>query len=103
MELTLSELKSLMDKTSNSHSFKLGECYLIRSVTLYYVGRLVSITDSDLVLDDASWVADTGRFASSLKTGDLKEVEPFWGSVIIARGSIVDACVWKHKLPSDQK
>jgi len=80
-----------------------GKCYLIRTVTMTNTGRLVAVTDNELVLEDAAWVADTGRFYSALKTGDLNEVEPFIGRVIVGRGAIVDATEWMHELPKEQK
>ena len=103
MNIELSELKSLLSQHSPSHSFVLGECYLIRTVTLYYTGRVTSITDSDLVLSDAAWIADTGRFAEALKSGTLNEVEPFIDPVIVPRGVIIDATKWGHALPRATK
>ena len=86
-----------------NHSFELGGAYLIRTVTMYYTGRLRRITDTDLLLTDAAWIADTGRFATALKTGVVSEVEPFPDAVIISRGCIVDATFWPHALPREQK
>lgn len=88
---------------SINHSFEIGQSYLIRSVTMYYTGRLVRVTDTDLVLEDAAWIADTGRFFTALKTGSLNEVEPFVDPVILPRGAIVDVTKWNHPLPRDQK
>lgn len=84
-------------------SFEVGEAYLIRTVTMYYTGRVKSITDYDIVLSDAAWIADTGRFHDALTSGELSEVEPFVDDVIVSRGSIVDATKWNHKLPMVQK
>jgi len=102
MEITLSELRELT-QPSLSHSFVVGTQYLIRTVTMYYTGRLLAVTDSDLVLEDAAWVADTGRFHNALKTGELNEVEPFTDRVIVPRGGIIDATAWTHDLPRAQK
>lgn len=88
---------------SQSHSFEVGKCYFIRTVTVYHTGRLKAVTDSDLVLEDAAWVADTGRFSDALRSGKFDEVEPFPGDLIISRGVIVDAIVWPHELPKEQK
>jgi hypothetical protein len=86
-----------------NHSFEVGKSYLIRTVTLYYTGRLVAVTETDLLLEEAAWIADTGRFATCLKSGTFNEVEPFCDPVIVPRGCIVDATEWKHPLPRDQK
>lgn len=105
--LTLGQIKEIQSLAcgapSKSHSYVVGRSYLIRTVTLYQLGRLVSVTDTDMVLEDASWVADVGRFHAALKTGELSEVEPFPGAVIVSRGAIVDAAEWTHTLPREAK
>ena len=80
-------------------SFRIGEKYLIRTVTNYLLGKLEQVTDTDLLLSDASWVADTGRFHLALRDGVLNEIEPYPNEVIVSRGAIVDAAVWSHELP----
>ena len=106
--ISLEDLATLLRISSNSTSDQIGKCYLIRTVTMTELGRsahsrLVRITDSDLVLEDASWVADTGRFAAALKDGTLSEVEPFPNEVIVSRGAIVDGAEWPHALPRGVK
>lgn len=89
------------DKTANP--FVIGANYLIRTVTMIDTGRVVRVTPTEIVLEDAAWIADTGRFATALKSGNFNEVEPFPdGEVIVGRGSIVDACRIE-KLPRAQK
>lgn len=87
------------------HSFwRVGESYLIRTVTHYYTGRLVEITDTELILLDAAWIADTGRFGTCLTTsGTLTEIEPYPGPVLVSRAALVDATVWPFELPRGQK
>jgi hypothetical protein len=98
-------LKKVTTKSvsSRNHSFEVGKAYFIRSVTMYYTGRITRITDTDIVLDEAAWIADTGRFATALKTGVFNEIEPFIDPVIVQRGSIVDTTAWNHPLPRAQK
>ncbi len=104
MEISLKELLEIAGgRTSNSHSIKVGEAYLIRTVTMHYTGRVVNVTDSDIELSDAAWIADTGRFHDALKNGTLNEVEPYVGNVFVSRGCIVDFTRWRHALPRDQK
>ncbi len=104
MEITLGELlETTGSKSGTSHSFVIGKQYLIRTVTFYYTGTLQAVTDTDLLLADAAWIADTGRFHDCLKTGELNEVEPFTDNVIIPRGAIIDATFWNHNLPRNQK
>jgi hypothetical protein len=95
--------KAFTTRGGGEDVWKTGEKYFIRTVTHYHTGRLVAVTPTELVLEDAAWVADTGRFSDALKTGVLKEVEPFPGQVIVGRGAVVDACIWKHDLPQEQK
>jgi hypothetical protein len=83
--------------------WKVGINYLIRTVTMIDTGRLVWAGEHELVLEDAAWVADTGRFADALVSCEFAEVEPFpSGRVIIGRGSVIDACEIKT-LPRKQK
>lgn len=80
-------------------AFEVGKSYLIRTVTLYYTGKINRITSKELVLEDAAWIADTGRFSECLTEGKFNEVEPFQDDVIIPKDSIIDGTLWKHKLP----
>ena len=111
-EMTIGQLKEIgsllaqqPENTPNNRptAFVVGKCYFIRTVTYHSVGRLLAIFPEELVLEDASWVADSGRFHTALKTGQLDEVEPFIDAAIIARGGIIDATVWSHDLPKVQK
>jgi hypothetical protein len=98
------ELASLFGGSNNkSHPFKIGENYLIRTVTMIVLGKLEAVYDSELVMSSASWVADTGRFHDALKTGKLNEVEPFINDVVVGRNSLIDATIWQHKLVLEQK
>lgn len=85
------------------HAYEIGKTYFIRTVTFYYTGRLVRVTPQELVLDDAAWIADTGRFSDALKTGALSEVEPYPGQAIVNRGAVIDVSPWLHALPRERK
>jgi hypothetical protein len=94
--LTIGEAKQLsallQPQNVVSTAWEIGQCYLIRTVTMIDTGRLVEVTPHELVLTDAAWIADTGRFADALKSLSFSEVEPFPdGKVIIGRGAIIDA------------
>ena len=88
---------------SNAH-WKIGANYLIRTATMIDAGKLVAVTEHELVLEDASWIADTGRFGKALESGTFNEVEmfPAGSRVIVGRGSIVDA-VEISTVPTSQK
>lgn len=82
-----------------------GKQYIVRTVTHYTTGRLVAVDQHELLFVDAAWIADTVRYADTISTGQLNEVEPYPDGlpVIVGRGSIVDATEWRHPLPRKQK
>lgn len=78
--------------SGNDSHWEIGKIYLIRTVTMIDTGVLVAVTDKELVLEEAAWVADTGRFSDALKSASFNEVEPFPdGRVIINRAAVIDA------------
>lgn len=88
---------------TDASAWEVGENYLIRTVTMIDTGRLVAVTEHELVLEDAAWIANTGRFSDALKSLDFNEVEPFPdGRIVIGRGSVIDA-VKVSSLPRSQK
>lgn len=89
--------------TTAGTPFSLGESYVVRTVTMIVVGRVVGVVGEFLVLSDAAWVADTGRFSDFLAKGIPNEVEPAEGRVFLGLGSIVDVYEWKHSLLRMQK
>lgn len=105
--LTIGEAKQiakvLPQSSSTSHFFEVGKNYLIRTVTLYYTGHLAAIMDNDLLLTEAAWIVDTGRFSDGLISGVLVEIEPFCDPVIVSRSAIIDATQWRHPLPRTKK
>ena len=95
--------KKAKSQKSNGLADLLGKSVFVRAVTHYYTGRLVALSEEALVLDDAAWIADTGRFSAAIGTGALNEVEPFPGRVYVARAALVDMCEWTHPLPRETK
>ena len=89
------ELVALFSATQvpqKSEFWQIGKHYLIRTVTMIDTGTLVSIDDHEIILKDAAWVADTGRFSNAIKSLNFNEVEAFPdGLVAIGRGSIIDS------------
>jgi hypothetical protein len=95
-DLTIRDLKEIATVFErgerDDHPYKLGAIYLIRTVTMIQTGRLVRVTRTELVLEEAAWIADTGRFSDALKSLDFNEIEPFPdGPVIVGRGALIDA------------
>jgi len=80
-----------------------GQNIFIRTVTLYYTGKLKNVCGNFLTLEKAAWIADTGRFYDFLKEGKANEVEPFIDDVHIPLSSIIDVTKWNKQLPQEQK
>ena len=93
-EESLKEIQSLQDMV--------GEKYFFRTVTYHLTGRVKKIIGSILELENAAWIADSGRFMQAIKNGELKEVEPV-GQAYVNINSVTDFFPWKHKLPEHQK
>ena len=79
-----------------------GKKVFIRTVTYHLVGRVVKIVGKLVFLDDASWIAASGRFMQAIKNGTLDEVEPV-GEWFFNVDCMVDGGIWRHELPKEQK
>lgn len=77
----------------------LNTSVMIRTVTNYFTGRIVLLSAHEIVLTEAAWIADAGRWGECLAKGTLAEVEPYPGSVSVARSAVVDVSEWVHPLP----
>lgn len=97
------------DKSGYGHDnfpaspYREGNKVLIRTVTHYWVGRIIQIGTWECLLSDASWIPDTGRWSHALKTGELEEIEPTPGVVSVKSDTIVDVVFWTHPLPTEVK
>lgn len=106
-DITIAEARELAGMFSGQPvdvgAWEIGKNYLIRTVTMIDTGRLVAVGVHELVIEDAAWIADTGRFADAVAKAEFGEVEPFPdGKVIIGRGAIIDA-VQITRTPRSQK
>ena len=88
---------------TNGTPFVVGKAYVVRTVTMIVCGKCIGVVGQFLVLDEAAWIADTGRFSDFLAKGIVNEVEPTDGRVFIGLGSIVDVYGWKHATKWVQK
>lgn len=82
-----------------------GQNYLVQTVTHYYLGRYSGEPEKGfIVLSDASWVADTGKFSKAISDGVLNEVEWLNKSfVYVSLGAVVSIIPWTKPLPSETK
>ena len=92
-EESFKELDSLKDM--------IGEKYFFRTVTYHLTGRVKKVIGSILELENAAWIADSGRFMECIKKGEVSEVEPV-GRAYININSVCDFFPWKHRLPEKQ-
>ena len=89
---------------NENYPYEIGQNYFIRTVTHYFIGILLWVGDKEILLENVSWIADTGRFSNALKEGKLNEIEPYpEGHVIIGRGAIIDASPWHFSTTMVQK
>src|ERR1017187_6092242 len=109
-ELTIGEVKELSKMfggitQSGEHPYEIGKNYFIRTVTMSHTGKLVAVTQQELVLEDAAWIADTGRFADAVSGKvPFSEIEPVPnGRLIVGRASVIDAFQITFTLPRAQK
>lgn len=77
---------------------EIGKVYFVRNPAAdSYVGRLVAVIDPfTLALEEASWVADSGRLSVFVRQGRAPnmEIEPV-GRVITRYQAIIE---WPHQL-----
>lgn len=108
-ELTIGQARELLrmfpQEGDTFQPFEIGKNYLIRTATHIDVGQVVAVGPTEIVMINASWIADTGRYHNALMEGTLSEVEPYppGQQVIIGRGALIDATQWNHPLPREQK
>ena len=90
-------------KEIQSFSDMIGSNYFFRTVTYHVLGKVKKQVGQFLELEEASWIADSGRFMNFIK-GNLEdaEIEPT-GKHYINIETVVDFFEWKYKLPKDQK
>ena len=101
----LLKLADLLDENGGADApgFPIVGPVAIRTVTHYYTGRVVEVQHRFVILADAAWIADTGRWSEFLANGTPSEVEPFPDVVAVSLGAIVDVTRWAHSLPREMK
>lgn len=93
-DISIKELDALDDLV--------GEKYFFRTVTYHMVGFVKKRIGNFLVVDKATWVADSKRFNEALRDGfdSNAELEYCGDGALINLDSVVDAFPWKHNLPT---
>jgi hypothetical protein len=78
-----------------------GRNYFVRTVTDHYVGRCVGLGVHTIVLDRASWVANSGRLSVFMREGRAAEMEvEVFPAAVLVRAPLTGATVldWPHAL-----
>ena len=109
LEISEETYEKIKDQLSENESIDLNELddlignkFFFRTVTYHMTGKVIGRIGSILKLENAAWIADSGRFMDCIKTGSTNEVEPV-GLAFLNLSTVVDFFHWKHKLPNEQK
>ena len=95
--------KETISENTTGYPFEVGQSYFIRTATYHCTGRVKAIQSHFLILEDAAWIADSGRFNEAINDGKLSEVEPVNVEMGVNIDSIIDYFEWKYKLPREVK
>lgn len=97
--LKLADLLDSDGETVPPDAFPFSGAVAIRTVTLYYTGVVRRVIPGFVILGEAAWIPDAGRWSTFLADGTPNEVEPFPDEVAVALGAIVDVAPWSAALP----
>lgn len=85
-------LLGLEGKNFSPNSFyKVGCDYVIRTVTMIYLGQIKSEDKETITLEDCAWIPETARWSEFLQGKKPNEQEPYLNDVLIYKGAILDA------------
>lgn len=106
MQFTPQQLEALNDVIDGVRNapYEVGGTYLFRCVTYHYIGTVTYVGPMEIVLKNAVWVADSGKFDDALEKGTLTDYMHYreGDPVVLCRLSIVDATPWRNPLPPRQ-
>ena len=111
MQISLAELadalRGMVSSAVHECPFEVGKQYLFRTIGYHWLGRVQSVRGRFLILEDASWVADTGRYSEALagKIGELSssELEPSPRPVILNMDHVTDSVEYPFQIPRGVK
>jgi hypothetical protein len=70
--------------------YQVGKVYVVRTVTMIYVGTLKLEGEDHLLLENCAWIPETSRWNEFLKGKAPNEMEPYANDVMIYKGGILD-------------
>lgn len=83
---------------SNPSFYEVGKVYVVRTVTMIYLGELKSEGSDHLILTNCAWIPDTSRWNEFLKGEAPNEMEPYVNDVIVYKGAMLDCTEIKEKI-----
>ena len=109
-QMLLALIKAMTSEKTDSFSsdyvspFRIGKAYFIRTATMNWTGRIVSIEGHFATLSDAAWIADCGRYNEAvLSDKNFSEIEPVKQNAILNLDSVIDAVEITFDLPRSVK
>jgi hypothetical protein len=90
---------AIADKINKGIKMKVGDKFLFMYVTHYFTGRVVEITPSEVVIDNAAWIPDTGQFNECIKDGTVAHCQPCPNDVQVRIPRPCITVQWIHNLP----
>jgi hypothetical protein len=91
-------LLNLDNETVANKFYEIGEDYVVRTVTMIYLGKLKAEFNDSLILEDCAWIPDTSRWSEFLQGKKPAEMEPYPEDVIVYKGGFLDATKMKTKI-----
>lgn len=95
-------LDSNNESEGTSFPYNVGDKVFIQTMTLYFLGRVKEIKNGFVLLEDSSWVQDTGvRLSEFIKNGytSASEIEPMTKGNAVQIINIINCIPWDHDLP----
>ena len=78
--------------------WEIGKDYMVRTVTMIYLGVLKNFNDKELLFEDVAWIPETSRWNEFVRGAKPNEMEPYPNDVIIGRSALLDATVMTKKI-----
>lgn len=75
---------------------EIGKNYFVRSVTDHWVGRLKEVLPHAVVLEDAAWIANSGRLSTFVANGRAPNMEIEAVNTVIVQWLAI--MPWPHEL-----
>ncbi len=91
-------LLGVSNKQELNTFYKVGSDYVVRTVTMIYLGQVKREDSETLVLEDCAWIPDTSRWSEFLQGKKPNEMEPYQNDVIIYKSAILDATELTKKI-----